>query len=233
MQIQKANKTQKKLRIALFGESGHGKTHSAILMARACGERVLVLDSEDGASHSFSDLTAFDVLKLDDVTIEGYSAALDLAIRSNGKYDAVIIDSLSHAWQSALAEVERAKTKQLGWGNVTPKWDGLIHKMKRLDCHVFVTMRSKTRQEGNSWVVTYDSRDNTDYDFDLILHMAGVRQVDGKPAATAKVTKNRFNTGIDRLNVGGTVNVGASLIKFIMDWQAKNPEEELKQHERS
>lgn len=221
MQIQKANKAQKKLRIALFGESGHGKTHSAILMARACGERVLVLDSEDGASHSFSDVAPFNVLKLDDVTIEGYSKALDLAIREHGNYDVVIIDSLSHAWQSALAEVEQAKSKQLGWGNVTPRWDGLIHKIKRLDCHVFVTMRSKTRQDGNRWVVTYDSRENTDYDFDLILHMAGVKNVEDKLTATAKVTKNRFNTGIDRLNVGGTVNVGASLVKFILDWQAK------------
>lgn len=222
MNIVPANKANKKLRIALFGDSGHGKSHSSITMAKACGERVLVIDSEDGASHSFSDLASFSVLRIDEPTIEKYIATLDFALKNQRDFDVVIIDSLSHAWQNALAQVSTFDNTTLGWGRVTPKWDSLIHKIKLLDTHVIVTMRQKTRKEGSNWVPTYDSRENSDYDFDLILQMTGVKQESGVTVAKAVVRKNRFNTQIQKLNVGGTVNAGASLVKFILDWQRQN-----------
>jgi AAA domain len=224
MNIVPANKANKKLRIALFGDSGHGKSHTAINMAKACGDRVLVIDSEDGASHSFSDMASFSVLRIDEPTIEKYIAALELAYRSQKDFDAVIIDSLSHAWQNALAQVSTQNNTQLGWGKVTPKWDSLIHKIKLLDTHVIVTMRQKDRKDGNNWVPTYDSRENSDYDFDLILQMTGLTTESGATVAKAVVKKNRFNTQVQKLSVGGTVNAGASLIKFILDWQRTNPD---------
>lgn len=222
MQIQPASKALKKLRIALFGDSGNGKTHTALLMAQALGARILVIDSEDGASHNFSDLTAFSVLKIEAPTIESYMSALDIAIKNAKDFDVVVIDSLSHAWQDALKKVNGYNNTTLGWGKVTPLWDGLIHKIKQLPQHAVVTIRAKKRQDSdqnNSWQTTWDARENADYDFDLMLKMIGVRQSDGTTVAKAIITKNRFNTDNAKIKVGGEVNAGASLIKFILDWQ--------------
>jgi hypothetical protein len=83
-------------------------------------------------------------------------------------------------------------------------------------------MRQKKRNEsGTAWVETYDSRDNSDYDFDLILQMKGIAVEQGKKIAKARVHKNRFNTGNAKLNVGCEVNAAPSLIRFITEWQSK------------
>jgi len=221
MQIQAANKATKKLRIALFGDSATGKTHTALTFATQLGQRILVIDSEDGASNVFSDLANFSVLKLDDPSLKGYQDALDLAIKQQKDFDVVIIDSLSHAWQSALNEVSQTNNTQLGWGKVTPKWDKIIHSIKRLNCHVIATMRQKTRKGGDNWIDTYDSRENSDYDFDLMLQMKGVAIEQGEKLAKARVHKNRFNTGNEKLSLGREVNAAPSLIRFIIDWQQK------------
>jgi hypothetical protein len=203
MQIQQANKANKKLRIALYGDSGNGKTHSALDMARAFGDRVLVIDSEDGASNSFSDLFAFHVL-----------------IKNQSQFDCVIIDSLSHAWQDALKQVSTFSNTTLGWGKITPKWDSMMHRIKKLNCHVIVTMRAKTRQEGNQSYLTYDSRDNSDYEFDLMLQMVGIKNDNGITVAKARVTKNRFNTDNPKLKINAELNAGVSLMKYIIEWQS-------------
>lgn len=232
-QIVQANKSEKRLRIALYGDSATGKTHTALAFAKTLGERVLVIDSEDGASHSFSDLYAFNVLKIDEPTIENYTAALDMAIKHQDKFDCIVIDSLSHAWQNALNQVSQNTNTQLGWGKVTPKWDAMIHRIKRLHPHVIVTMRAKTRQDGNKWIATYDSRENSDYDFDMIIEMNGLaREKDNVIVAKATIKKNRFNTGEPRLNVGGSVNAGPAMIKFILDWQARQPVIETKEEKK-
>jgi hypothetical protein len=220
MQIQQANKANKKLRIALYGDSGNGKTHSALDMARAFGDRVLVIDSEDGASNSFSDLFAFHVLKIDDPTLDTYALAIDMAIKNQSQFDCVIIDSLSHAWQDALKQVSTFSNTTLGWGKITPKWDSMMHRIKKLNCHVIVTMRAKTRQEGNQSYLTYDSRDNSDYEFDLMLQMVGIKNDNGITVAKARVTKNRFNTDNPKLKINAELNAGVSLMKYIIEWQS-------------
>jgi hypothetical protein len=146
--FQPATKAQAKLRAALTGPAGSGKTCSALRMATGIGGRIAVIDTERGSASKYADRFRFDTCQLADRTIEGYLAALDAAAK--GGYDVLVIDSLSHAWQELLQEVDRlAKARFSGntwaaWSEGTPKQRRLIDGILDWPGHVIATMRSKT-----------------------------------------------------------------------------------------
>jgi len=125
--FKKATKAQAKLRMAVFGPSGAGKTFTGLRVAKGlAGDtgRVAVIDTERGSASKYSDRFDFDVLVLEDQTIEGYVEAITQADEAG--YSVLLIDSLSHAWQTLREEVEKlAKAKNRGntwsaWSEGTP-----------------------------------------------------------------------------------------------------------------
>jgi len=148
VQFQAATKAQAKLRAALFGPSGAGKTFSALRMATGIGGRIAVIDTERGSASKYADRFAFDTHQLADRTIEGYVAALDAAAKAG--YDVLVIDSLSHGWQELLQEVDRLAKARFGgntwaaWSEGTPKQRRLIDALLDFPGHVIATIRSKT-----------------------------------------------------------------------------------------
>lgn len=146
--FKKATKAQAKLRAAIFGPSGAGKTFTSLRVATGLGGRVAVIDTERGSASKYSDRFEFDVLELDDQSIEGYVEAIRLAGQEG--YAVLVIDSLSHAWQTLLEEVEKlAKAKYRGntwsaWSEGTPMQRKLVGAILDFPGHVLATMRSKT-----------------------------------------------------------------------------------------
>jgi hypothetical protein len=156
MKIQKAQRKSVKIKLAITGPSGAGKTMSSLLLAKGlCPEgRILVIDSEDGSSNLYADhqLTAginFDVLEIEaPYTIDKYLKALELGQKE--KYDVIIIDSISHAWagEGGLLEKKSALDTRGGnsytnWGSITKEQEKFKSKMVHSDTHLIVTMRSK------------------------------------------------------------------------------------------
>jgi hypothetical protein len=148
MKFQKATKSQAKLRAALFGPSGAGKTYSCLRIATGLGGPIAVIDTERGSASKYADRFEFDVLDLQDKSIEGYTAAIKAA--AAGGYPVLVIDSLSHGWQELLAEVDRlAKAKYRGntwsaWSDGTPKQRRLVDAILSYPGHVLATIRSRT-----------------------------------------------------------------------------------------
>ncbi len=147
--FKKATKQQAKLRAAFYGPSGAGKTFTALRVATGMGGSIAVIDSERGSAAKYADRFSFDVLELaDDRTIDAYVEAMRLA--AEGGYGVLIIDSLSHAWQELLEEVERlAKAKYKGntwsaWSEGTPMQRALVDAILTFPGHVIATIRSKT-----------------------------------------------------------------------------------------
>jgi hypothetical protein len=148
MSFKKATKKGQKARIAIYGPSGSGKTFSALSIATGIGDKIAVIDTERGTASKYSDRFEFDVVDLDVRTIEKYIEN----IKEAGKlgYDVLIIDSLSHAWQELLMQIEKlAKAKYNGntfraWGEGTPEQHRLLDAILTSPCHIIVTMRSKT-----------------------------------------------------------------------------------------
>ena len=92
----KATKKQSKLRMALFGTSGSGKTFSALRIATGLGKKIAVIDTERGSASKYSDRFNFDVCELEKPTVDNMVKTISEA-EENG-YDVLIIDSLTHAF---------------------------------------------------------------------------------------------------------------------------------------
>lgn len=148
-----ATRTKSKLRMAIDGVSGSGKTFTALRFAFALGKRVAVINSESGAIQKYLDLSPdgqpwkFDICELANFAPTSYTAAI-LAAGQEG-FDVLVIDSLSHAWAGAGGALELKdrvgdKNSFTAWKTITPMHNQMIEAILRSPCHVIVTMRSKT-----------------------------------------------------------------------------------------
>lgn len=145
-----AVKHEAKLRLALTGPSGAGKTMTALILATALadGKPVAVVDTERGSASKYADQFAFDVLELDDFHPTKYVQAIKDAVA--GGYAVIVIDSLSHAWYGTNGMLElvakQGKTFD-AWGRVKPIENQLLEALTGSPIHVIATMRSKVQYE--------------------------------------------------------------------------------------
>ena len=182
--FKKATKKQAKLRLALFGVSGSGKTYSALRLAKGLGGSIAVIDTENHTACKYSDRFDFDVCECEKASINNIVNLLNDA----SDYDVLIIDSLTHAWDELLDEVNRiAKTKFGGnswsaWSEGTPKQRAFIKSLLDFKGHLIVTMRSET-----SWEVTENDKGkkvpvrigtapkqgkSIEYEFDMLMQLS-------------------------------------------------------------
>lgn len=142
--FKRATKAAAKLRLALIGVSGSGKTFSALSIARGIGKKVAVLDTEHGSAAKYADQFEFDTLELEDFDPANYVGAIEAAERAG--YDVLIIDSLTHAWSGTggiLEQKDRAGAGFDAWRKLTPKHNALVDAIVGSKLHVIATMRSK------------------------------------------------------------------------------------------
>lgn len=137
--FKKATKFEIKIRLALSGASGSGKTFSALSIASYLGNSIALIDTEHGSASRYADKFQFDVCELDNHHPSKYIEAIQAA--EGAGYEVIIIDSLSHAW---FSELELAGKGFDGWKNVRPLERKLIDAMVGSKAHVIATMRSKT-----------------------------------------------------------------------------------------
>jgi|LakMenEpi03Aug12_release.lakeMendotaPanAssembly.Ray.scaffolds.fasta_scaffold258661_2 hypothetical protein len=151
IEIRKAERKQRKFKAALVGVSGSGKTYTALELAKGLageGGKVLLLDTENSSSELYADRFSFDVANLAETTVANYIAALKEGERLG--YDVVVIDSLSHAWEYLLEEVDNEAKRNRGgnsfaaWKAVTPIYRELVDAIVRAGVHVIATMRAKS-----------------------------------------------------------------------------------------
>lgn len=182
--FQKASKEQCKLRLALFGVSGGGKTYSSLLLAKGLGGKIALIDTEHNSASKYADRFDFDVCNLDKPTIGN----MLMTIKEASSYDVLIIDSLTHSWLELLQEVEQVARAKFGgntwsaWSEGTPKQQKLINALLDFPGHVIVTMRSDT-----NWTTTTNDRGkvvpvrigeapkqgkNIEYEFDMLIQLS-------------------------------------------------------------
>jgi len=183
--FKKAVLEQAKVRIALWGPSGAGKTRTALEFASGLGKKIALIDTEHGRSRQYADRYDFDLVELEKFHPDQYIQAIQAA--EDEGYDIVIIDSLTHAWsgEGGLLEVHAdivrrnlVKNDFSAWDEVTPIHRRLIEAMVRSSLHVIATMRSKTEyamevDERGKTVIRKvglgpDQRKNLEYEFDVV-----------------------------------------------------------------
>lgn len=187
MPFQRAQRKKAKLRLALSGPAGSGKTYSALLVAFGLGGRVAMIDTERGSGELYAHLGEYDVCTLEPpFTPKKYIDAIKEAEAAG--YDTIIIDSLSHAWagQGGMLEMHDGLAAKSGnswtaWRQVTPLHNALVDAVLQSPCHVITTIRAKTEyaqvQENGKQIVKRLGmapvfRDGIEYEFTVFLDLA-------------------------------------------------------------
>lgn len=195
LQFKKATKTQGRLRMALIGPAGGGKTFTALRIATYLGGPIALIDTERGSASKYAgeplpdgSRFEFDVMEPDDFSPETYVAAIRAA--ESAGYRVLIIDSLSHAWMGkggALEMVDRAAKRERGnsfaaWRDVTPMHNAMVEAIISARLHIIATMRSKMeyvqeKDEKTGKTVIRKiglqpvQRDGLEYEFDLVADL--------------------------------------------------------------
>ena len=149
--FRKAERRKAKLRLAITGTAGSGKTYGALLVAQGLGGRIAMIDTENGSGDLYSNLCDYDILPLKaPYDIKKYLNAIREAEKEG--YDVIIIDSLSHAWsgEGGLLDVKEqlASNGRLNsftaWNKITPLHNKLMECILTSPSHIIATIRSKT-----------------------------------------------------------------------------------------
>ena len=242
----KAHRGTSKLRLALMGPAGSGKTFSALQIAKGLGGRIAMIDTERGSGSLYSHLVDFDVAELTPpFSPERYVEAISAAEQAG--YAVLIIDSLSHAWAGpgGVLDIHDKVTKAVrnsftAWREVTPDHNRLVDAMLGSACHVIVTLRTKTAYEvvsegGKTKVAKIglapQQRDGLEYEFTVVFDLS----IDGHVATATKDRTSLFDgnyftpdaeTGIkilEWLNAGGAAS-GIDAAQAMTDDQPVEPE---------
>ena len=184
----KATKAAAKLRAAVFGPSGAGKTFTSLRLATGIGGRIALIDSERRTASKYADRFEFDVCDLGSGQhgISNYVSAIRAAGAAG--YDVLIIDSLTHAWQELLTEIDAiAKARYHGntwsaWSDGTPKQRALVDAILDFPGHVIATMRSKTEWTTDTNAkgkaaprrvgLTPEQGKGIEYEFDMLFELS-------------------------------------------------------------
>lgn len=190
--FQKATRKDKKLRMFLRGPSGSGKTYSALILAKALGKKIALVDTEKLSSTHYTHIVDYDIFDWDahyeNHRYDHYIEVIDNAQESG--YDVLILDSLSHAWigKMGMLELNDVVADRDFKGNTFRAWNKtnaeayvpLIDKViKGNDMHIIATGRTKTEyevDESNGFKVKKvgtktQQRDGLEYEFDTILDL--------------------------------------------------------------
>jgi AAA domain len=196
MPFKKTVKQEEKLRMAIAGIAGSGKTWTSLTLATALanGGSVALIDSEHGSASKYADDFQFDMQELSNFDPRNYIKAIREAEQAG--YAVLIIDSLTHAWNGTGGALELVDmvAKQAAarrrkdtpntfnaWSDVTPLQNKLINVILASPLHIIATMRSKTE-----YIVEKDSdgksvpckvgmapiqRADVEYEFDIYADM--------------------------------------------------------------
>ena len=201
MLFRKAQRKQAKLRLAITGPAGSGKTYSALLLALGLGGKIAMIDTENGSGDLYSQLGDYDICSLS----QPFDPRRYLQIiheAENSGYHIIIIDSLSHAWsgqgglldlQNKLVESKYRGNSYNAWRDITPIQNLLVDAIISSPCHIIATMRSKTEyiqnrnEQGRTEIrkvgLAPVQREGIDYEFGTVFDLS--------PSHIAAVSKDR------------------------------------------
>lgn len=186
----RAERRRAKLKVALTGPSGAGKTWSALAVAFGISDKVAVIDTENDSACLYAGgvFPPFDVVTIEPpYTVEKYLAAMKGAVAEG--YEVVVVDSLSHVWKAEGGLLEQKSALDSRGGNSFTNWSSISKMHERLlaqiinsDIHLIATMRSKMdyvmqsgergKQEVKKVGLAPIQREGMEYEFTLVLDLA-------------------------------------------------------------
>jgi hypothetical protein len=237
------------LKMALYGPAGSGKTFSALLVAEGLashtGKRVAFVDTEHGSNFYTQHVeqrrihpAAFDIDVLYSRSItETIAAVRGLDDNTHG---VLVIDSISHLWDAAMAAYNGKKTKAgtiplHAWGAIKRPYKELMHLLLTSPVHLLICGRQgidygEDEESGELKSLGFKLRaeGETAYEPDVLLRLETHRpSKKGLAVPTAHVEKDR--TGVlagQTIQWPGFENIAQPLLGLLGSVQAMLPTEE-------
>jgi hypothetical protein len=218
LQLKPTERKEAKIKMALKGASGTGKSMSALLLAKGlCNgdlSKTAVIDTEN-AIELYSHIGNFNVLSLaQPFSAERYIQAIQAC--ESAKMEVIIIDSISHCWHYLLMLHGTMQGNSFtNWNKITPLHNAFVQKILQSPCHIICTMRSKQdyliqTKEGKTTIEKLGlkaiQRNEIEYEFTTVLDINTAHQ--------AKATKDRTSLFVSKPEFVITENTG----KQILDW---------------
>jgi hypothetical protein len=203
--FKKAVRESAKLRLALTGPAGSGKTYSSLQIAKGLDGKIAMIDTERGSGALYANICDYDVLRIDPPFeptkfLQGIKAAEDAG------YNVLIIDSLSHAWagEGGILTIHDRTAKAVrnsfdAWREVTPQHNQLVDTILASTCHIIVTLRTKTGYEiitenGKTKVSKVGlapiQREGLEFEFTVVMDLS----VEGHVATASKDRTGLFDS---------------------------------------
>jgi hypothetical protein len=221
MNLRVSSKKQAKIKLALQGCAGSGKTYSALLLAYGlCNDwsKIAVIDSENGSADLYASLGQYNVLPLqDNFTPETYTEAIEVC--ENAGMEVIIIDSISQCWDNLLEYHAGLQGNSFtNWQKVTPRINAFMQRILQSDKHIICTMRCKqdyVLNEKNGKMVPEKvglkavMRDGIDYEFTIVFDINMKHQ--------AISSKDRTNLFMGKPDFTITPATGQSILNWCND----------------
>lgn len=198
MNLRQSERKRAKIKMALQGSAGAGKTYSALLLAKGLTNgdfsKVAIIDSENGSADLYAHLGQYNVLSLTPpFTPENYIKAIEVCEKAG--MEVIIIDSISQCWDELLDfHSKLAGNSFTNWAKVTPRQKTFMDRILQANAHIIATMRTKQdyvlQQKDGKFIpekvgLKAVQRDGVDYEFTLVF------DVDAKHFAVS--SKDRTN----------------------------------------
>lgn len=224
--FRKAKAEQAALKVGVYGPAGSGKSFTALLvaegLARHAGRRIAYVDTERGTDFYVKHVPARQVhpeaFDIDALYTRSLADVLE-AVRglSPAEYGVVVIDSITHLWEAAIAAYRGKKTRagtipMQAWSGIKKPYKDLMHLLINNPLHVLILGR-----QANEWGDGDDgelvqtgfkmrAEGETAYEPHVLIRMEAVRPRDGKKVLrhavavpTAFVEKDRSGVLSGRL----------------------------------
>jgi len=217
MQLRKAERKQARIKLAIQGSAGSGKTYGALLIASGLlggdWRKIAVIDTENSSADLYAHLGPYNVLSLGPpFSPERYIKAIESCEAAG--MEVIVIDSISHCWDYLLEYHGNLQGNSFtNWNKVTPRQKAFVDKILHSKAHVIATMRVKqdyVLNQKDGKVVPEKvglkavQRDGMDYEFttvfDLDLHH------------NCKASKDRTGLFMDQPEFTITAETGSEIL---------------------
>ena len=230
--FEKVARKKAKLRLALTGVSGAGKTLSALYIAYGITgdwSKIALIDTEHERARFYADRSdlgtgEFLYAPFDPpYSPQRYKQFVEEGAKTVGSDGVVIIDSFTHAWNNEggvldikdkIAE-QPNKNSYTAWNEAGREQNSLVNTILAVDCHTIVTMRSKMNyvmqenERGKMQPVKIGlspiQREDTEYEFDIVLDIA----------RTHIATASKDTTFLDKFGQVITPDLGKQLKEWL------------------
>jgi hypothetical protein len=219
MEIRQSERKKVKIKLALQGSAGSGKTYSSLLLAEGLtgGDftKIAIIDTENKAADLYAHLGNYNVVSMNPpYSPESYIEAITLCEKSG--IEVIIIDSISHCWDYLLdVHSNMPGNSFVNWGKITPRQNAFVNKILQSDAHIISTMRVKQdyvlNQKNGKMVpekvgLKAIQRNDLDYEFTIVF--------DIDITHSAKATKDRTGLFVNSPEFRISANTG----KKIKNW---------------